>query len=133
MANSFAPSPKYALPRSYVGGIIISDLIVAAEFVGDEIIATVVDPFTYYHHFAIEPRFRAWSSNCYTLDFIVTDVYYTVPGVPGRGDFGVQIEYFNTLDFPTPAIILRLIGVETNRIYVPLPPSPADYWLNNGR
>lgn len=89
-------------------------------------------PFLYYNVFVINPLVIPWSSNTYTLDYMLIDNYSVVPPSTSHDPFTVTVEYL-TPYFDLPGrILIRLLGYDNQRAFFPIPPSPADYWMNKG-
>lgn len=132
-AVAWNPGPRFALPRSYVVGF---------TYVSDADFAFMTDNFIFSGFVAI-PGFLAtkilfanfipWSSNRYTLDFLVEASFYTPDGGTTIIDSTCGVEYYNPP--ATNEFRIRIVDLPggANTYNFALPPSPADYWPISGQ
>jgi hypothetical protein len=130
--QTFSQGAKYAVPRQYLSGIEIGNTWTGISMTDNVITLFGTSPFLYYNIFIIRPNVVTWSSNRYTLDYILEDHYSVVPPSTSHDPFYVRTEYLGPSDGKPPRVLIRLLGYDAQRQYFPLPPSPADYWMNNG-
>jgi len=123
-----SPSPKFAFPRSYVlnlaftaGGWPMTQ--------ADNVFTLVVgSPVVYTEVLELYPNFFEWSSNRYTLDYIVKSIGYFTPGGP-LSPAGVGVNWFPNDDPPTPSILFDFVATGSPLRRFSLPPAPPDYWM----
>jgi hypothetical protein len=130
--QNFTQSPKFAIPRQYLGGIEVGNTWDGISMTGNVITLFGHAPFLYYNIFVIRTNVVAWSSNRYTLDYVLEDHWSNVPPSPSHDPFYVTTEYLGAGAGLPGRVLLRLPGYDIQRAFFPLPPSPADYWMNNG-
>jgi hypothetical protein len=127
-AANYAPSAKFAFPRSYVRGFCVRVNAPVTFTTNKAIFFDAGNPNIRYT-IETDIRFYNWSSNRYTLDFIITESYYqTLPNVaktavPYRVTWiispvnkSVYLEYL-----PYSAAFIP-------RYYTDYPPAPPSYW-----
>lgn len=130
--QNFTQSPKFSIPRPYMEGIEIGNTWTSIVMVDNVITLTGFAGFTYRNIFVIRPNVMTWTSNNYSLDYILEDHWGDLPPDPTHLPFYVTTEYIGAdADFPG-RVILRLPGSDTQRAFFPLPPSPSSYWMNRG-
>jgi hypothetical protein len=101
---------------------------VAWTLVGDEIQFTYT-PIPLYRAFLhFKTPFWAWSSNVYSLDWIVDYAYQTF--FPGDTETSFYLALGYGYDSAVRRHVLEVRGVSPAVVsYLPLPPSPTDYWM----
>jgi hypothetical protein len=78
----------------------------------------------------VEPRFWAWSSNRYTLDFVITESYYTEFGVPPQYPVPFLLRYEQLEPNNLPCVSFYPFAAPfTDPHFFVLPSAPEDYWL----
>jgi hypothetical protein len=92
----------------------------------------LIDPPTGYVFWSLtfDPRFWAWSSNRWTLDFVLTEAYYTVPPSPTRIPLPITVSWrmdWNVGLFPV--INIAAFGSGGVFQFHQLDHQPAGYWL----
>lgn len=128
----FTQRPKFAIPRQYLGGIEIGNTWTGISMTGNVITLYGTSPFLYYNVFVIRSNVVTWSSNRYTLDYVLEDHWSNVPPSPSHDPFYVTTEYLGAGSGLPGRVLLRLPGYDAQRAFFPLPPSPPDYWMNRG-
>lgn len=129
--GSYLPQAKFAFPRSYVRGFCVR-VNAPVTFTTNK--AIFFDAGAPTRRFTVETdmRFYNWSSNRYTLDFVITESYYqnlpnltkiavlyTVSWLISPLNRSVYVEYlpFGLAFIP--------------RYYTDYPPAPPGYWKPN--
>lgn len=130
--QNFTQSPKFRIPRQYLPGIEIGNVWDSIAMVGNKITLIGLSPFPYANVFVIRPNVLVWSSNSYSLDYVLEDHWSEVPPGTGHDPFYVTTEYVLASPGMSSHVLFRLPGYDIQRAYFPLPPSPADYWMNRG-
>lgn len=127
--QTIVPQPKFAFPRSYIWGLSIqwTDFYLA----GSIPLIEARRPSDNYHYFTLEidERFYDWNSNRWTLDYFLTDAWYTSPPSPTHIPLPVNIEithwpFFNY----RPTINISPFGLGVDFHALQLPPAPSTYW-----
>ena len=127
--GNYIPQAKFWFPRSYIRGICL-------RFDPGAIIYQDVNRFygydsatpTLYFEVHIDERFVAWSSNSWSLDFIITENWVNAPiNDPTKHafDFALITEY--RLGHGV-YILFAPGGLGTVKHYFDLPPAPTGYW-----
>lgn len=128
-AGTFTPSPNFSFPRSYIVDFYVfrnGNTIV--QTVNKFVVTDAFDP-NLTATFVLHENFLPWSSNGFTLDFIVQESYYqTTPG-------GMQIPLPFNIDFYVSPLTRRSglylgwLGLKINPEHFDLEPQPPGYWL----
>ena len=126
--GTYFPNGKFAFPRSYLSQFILG---INTPVTQDGRTFTFVDGFgTSIYTIRFKAEFWDWSSNRYTLDWIIEDAYYQsypIPGAPVTFPFYFAYYFAPTDDLPS--VIFLPYGVDfPTRFFYPLPPPPPDYW-----
>lgn len=132
MSQEYTQRPGFAIPRQYLGGIEIGNVWDGISMTDNVITLFGTSPHLYYNIFIIAPVVVPWSSNTYTLDYVLADNYSINPPSPSHDDFLVRVEYLGAGSGLPGRVLIRLMGYDVQRAFFPLPPSPADYWMNRG-
>jgi len=128
--TTYVINPKLAAPRSYWEMV---DVVV-----NPGVIVTWTGSAYYYEEFVTggfeqtwlipDPRFYAWSSNRWTLDFIFTDQYSQLNGGPGVYHKPMHLGVgYNPANYRWGVIAAWTVGA-TNHFF-DLPGGPPDYWV----
>lgn len=123
------PTTKFALPRSYIKRLMFPARLALAGSVAGVFIFTepLYPAHTYY--VVVKPNFWVWSSNKWTLDFIVDQAYATINPSPTLIPASVFITYKAPVDSTGAALAIDLFIVEGAYFSVDLPSGTGDYWL----
>lgn len=128
--QNFTQSPKFAIPRQYLGGIEVGNEWTGISMTDNVITLFGTVPHLYYNIFIIRSNVLTWTSNTYTLDYILEDHYSINPPSTSHDPFYVTTEYLGAGAGLPGRVLLRLPGYDHQRAFFPLPPSPTDYWMN---
>lgn len=128
--GSYSPSSKFSIQRSYLHWLAFNIVGYAVTNVANVYTwIWSVDPCV-THTIIFNPNFYAWSSNHYSLDYVVDDYYYqlTCSGAKTRPGFSIYY-YPNSLRTGL-ALEFRYVGVDFgSHVYMPLPPQIGTYWV----
>lgn len=130
-AGGFLPRPKFAFSRPYVAGILFSfDAGSSVVFSGDS--ADFVDPSgTVHGRVSIEPVAHVWTSNAYTLDFMIVESWYAFAPFTTQIPLPFLLEWFPHPVTGTPWMRYSPFSTAGNSEFKwVFPPSPTGYWLN---
>lgn len=126
---TFIPSDKSNFPRSYITKLVLSDEPGPLSLVDNILTLTILVPFTYYHVFELLPEFIPWSSNVYSLSFLIQDYYYIVPPSPTHNPFGATVTFLADKDEGFFKIKIEVPGSSLVHQDVALAGAPGGYWL----
>lgn len=127
---SFPAGEQSNFPRSYIHTF-------ALQWTGDQTPVSLGNPFVYEEHtfggYRVHVKFKdvfyTWSSNVYSLDFIIEDLWAELPvtHTPINAGTVVMGVGSNAVDgWGIATSFAPQLGAYTQHI---LPPPPANYWL----
>jgi hypothetical protein len=127
--GTFTPNGRFSVPRSFINDIVVyhnGDTIVqvANSFT---IHAPFPDPTIGF--FRLDNRFWGWSSNYWTLDYIITDCWYKLGGVGAEIPMPFQLHYYNEPTTGRTGLSFGWFSAESDPHPHPLPSAPLNYWL----
>lgn len=130
MAVTFNPSAKYAFPRSYIRGI-------QPNLVSTWFVELTSNPITLRFNGAggfwqriqiwVRPEFWDWSSNTYTLDYIITRIN-TFTSTGSANEITTYAIFLSSGCNATNLYFRVVIPGFTRLAQVNLPPAPPSYW-----
>jgi hypothetical protein len=123
-----SPNGRFAFNRGYVKALAVRAGGWPVTVDVTTVSIAVGSPLIYTNYIQFEPNFWAWSSNTYTLDWVVAACWYVVPGgTPAPATWGVN--WFANVPPPYPvALDLDPIATDLPYTWVDLPPAPPGYW-----
>ncbi len=125
---SFVPRGKFNFPRSYVNHIKIHTNHVNVPSYADGLITWVHSPLDAVTGYTkIKDVFIPWTSNTYSLDFLVEWWYYVIAPSPTEFEWGGELSFAYDALINDNCLIVATEAADTD-YYFPLPPSPTDYW-----
>lgn len=128
--GTFIPGPKFFFNRSYVYQFDIASY-------GDTVTQTGAR-FTIHDTLGgtptvaiinIDNRFYGWSSNGWSLDFIVTDFFALINGNPPQIPLDFTLSYVISSINKRPALQFEWSTGSPLFVHFPLPSQPLNYWL----
>jgi hypothetical protein len=125
----FVPNGRFTAPRSYFGAFILN---VTAPVSQSENVVEFTDPGNpnVHFHIKIDRRFWDWSSNSWTLDWLIEESYYYVLPDPTHIAMPFSLSYFIWPAGVVPSVVFQPFGINFLDYHVfPLPPAPATYWM----
>ena len=125
----YSPQAKFWFKRSYIRGISLEvtalDIAIAANVITFRNNATPNQFFT----IVIDSRIFAWTSNSYSLDFVVEESYYQ----NGAGGTQLPMDFALSYFFPephAPYLNFQPFGLSfPDKTFFDLPLAPSGYWL----
>lgn len=120
---------RFAFPRSYIKGILVSDQAPNIVRVGN-FIHTIIDASVGYGiWYEVYGNFWDWNSNRYTLDFPVIDCWweYGFNGIHHPQAYATNWTYFGSP--PLPYFEIANPFIQTDHVVLPLESAPEDYWI----
>lgn len=127
--GTFVPTARFSFPRSFINELVLYRNLDAVTFIGNvfTIYAPPPDPTT--ATIKILPAFIAWSSNGYTLDYLVTECYYQL--TPGGTENPMPFDVVFHVN-PTNGhnqLVIGWFGLHADPETFPLESAPSSYWL----
>jgi hypothetical protein len=127
--GSYSPSPRFAFPRSYIRGIAVN--VTANDVALTDNIVTFSDPSNpnVTFQFRIWSHVYAWTTNRYTLDFVIDESFYKVAPSPTENPMPFSLTYYQ----PEPGMTylafqpFGIIFPDTH--FFDLPTNITNYWL----
>lgn len=127
--GTYHPGGQFAFPRSYLAGVwfqfnagssvVWTDNFAAVTDVGGVVTAGI----------EIAPEAFVWSSNCYTLDFLITQSWYKVAPSPTEIPLPFALTWFIDPDTTWPYVVYQpFSAIGTGDFKHTLPSTPDDYW-----
>jgi len=125
---SSSPNKRFALTRSYVRGIQIQDEGTTITQVGSETWSNIPGIPGYRIVYEIRPAVLPWSSNRYTLDFVILNCWWRTNAQPQIHPQTYSVDYVIDSVDKLPYIRIRnpsVVGIK--KLFVN-PPAPPGYW-----
>lgn len=126
--GAFYPSGRFVTPRSYVAKIVNHSAGFTLTQAANVFTLDFRPTYPSVYHWTFHPNFWAWSSNCWSLDHIITESYYVQTPDPTQiplnfglywvryaPDFLPQIQFAPNLSTVMP-------------VTASFPSYPLDYW-----
>lgn len=128
-AGIFVPSPKFAIPRPYLRGIWLSfdtPAIVnwtdnSVDF-ADSAVPVVRGRITF------APNFWVWSSNRYTLDYVVIESWYAFAPFTTEIPLPFALTWYYDVNLSTYLVYNPFSAVGTGAFKHDMPAAPPTYW-----
>lgn len=123
------PSDKFSFTRSYVAQLVIQGDTGDIDQAGDTFTMWIDRSIGYGITYILNDFIQPWSSNGYTLDFVVYDCWWHAffDGVHHPQAFTVNYWWRGTPIRPVLSIIQPAGGVVET--FIDIPGAPPDYWL----
>lgn len=128
MAGFYTPSAKFAFPRSYAYQIYVEDQAPTITRVGDYIHTDISSVIGYGIWYKIRPQMWNWSSNRYTLDFVVETCWWEAffDGIHHDQDYVVALAPRGTS--PLMSIVISNPYIQTDFVPFAIAQAPSTYW-----
>lgn len=127
---SYVPSGRFNFPRSYIYDIrVYVQHTVSHAYFADNIITVDYTPVpAFLATIKLRRNVYDWSSNCYTLDYLIEENWYVISAGGTEFVLPLQVGYASAVQSIRPAVNIVLdLGVD---IYTQtLPSQPSSYWL----
>lgn len=129
----YTPFAKAAHIRSYIRDFYVGYAANQAITLTGNVIHIHYVSGAYFQdtYITLEPRWVPWSSNCYTLDFVVIDEYTDIMGAPTHSHSNYVMSQGIAGQTLLPYVAISYVG-GTGYLSVPLPSAPPGYWLPLG-
>lgn len=126
-ALGYIPQGQFAFPRSYCQGIQIRHDLMPPAWAGNGVDFWIAGPPDALCQVHFKTNFFAWSSNRYTLDYVVESAYYRYPPAPAIFDLPYYLVWVTPDDFHAPAILFDVTYGGTYTTHA-LPAAPGGWW-----
>lgn len=124
-----SPSPKFALPRSYITQLVIGTHGYDCTKTGNVFTCNSTYTPGQVEGYEIAPYVWPWSSNKYTLDYIVIDSWWTNTAEPWHHPNYYSLTYQWRGDPGKPVLYIFNPFLHPNDFVFDLPDAPSGYWL----
>lgn len=128
-AGTFVPQGQFNFPRSYVAGVWLSfDTGSLVSWFTNRV--TFLDPsHTVFGTILFAPEFWDWSSNVYSMDFLILESWYSFPPSPVEIPLPFRLIYYlDPLDNVPYFVYQPFSAIGTGAFKHLLPPAPPTYW-----
>lgn len=123
------PQNQFNFPRSYVKKLrVITNHVNSVSYTDGVITWGHVPPDAVDGQTVLKPNFVVWSSNVYSLDYLVQAWWYRINPDPTKIEWGGEcnfvydpIQKCNVIEIAT--------ALADTTYYFDLPPAPPTYWL----
>lgn len=125
----YQPQARFEFNRAYVPHFVVTTGGWPYSFTGFTFRLDVGSPLIFSDFIVFNPKFVVWSSNSYTLDYIVDEVYYTVPGNPTHNPATDVLAWAYHPPGTVTTLFFDLLAVGAPFRKIALPPQPLNWWL----
>lgn len=127
---TYIPRGKYYFPRSYVTMLKVHTNHVNIPSYADGLITWVHSPLDSVTGYTkLKDNFIAWSSNTYTLDYLVEWWYFTIAPSPTEYEWGGELSVSWDDTVKRTCLVVATVAADTD-YYFPLPSPTGPYWTN---
>ncbi len=125
---SYVPGGKFWFPRSYFTLLKVHTNHVNSVTYADGLITWGhVPPDAVIGYTKIRDQIIPWTSNTYSLDFVVEWWYYMILPSPTEYEWGGEVSYAFDPVVKQQCLIIATEAGDTD-YYFEVPPAPPDYW-----
>jgi hypothetical protein len=125
---TYYPSHDFNFNRGYVTEIALQHDGDWTIVWTDNVAVLTYQPFYVVLTLTINPKVFEWSSNVYSLDYVVERDFYIFPPDPVEHDMPIAVAWTVQPGHYRPLIAINPVNAGTNLYYHTLPPAPDDYW-----
>jgi len=127
-ALTYAPSPNFVLQRSYFDDVRWDAESHLGFTQSGSLFTLTYSPLPLYRAYVkFDDRFWNWSSNTYTLDFIIEYCYEQLSPSDPETDAGLTVALEFDTNIKRFAVVLRTVSPSVNHYY-DLPARNQPYW-----
>lgn len=124
------PSQHFAMPRSYLWGISLKWAASNFYWTDNQVLVWDLTNTTFYFGLIFKPEFWAWSSNRWTVDYVLSQAWYVNPNPVLGTPLDAYVSFFGTLN-PNGAVLeISPFGLGSVQFPHALPPIDRPYWAN---
>jgi hypothetical protein len=125
---TFVPGGQFNFPRSYVTKLKVSTNHVNVPSYADGLITWVHSPLdAVIAYTKLKDAFLPWSSNTYSLDWLVEYWYYQILPSPVEFEWGGSVRYAFDVTNECACVVIATEAADTDYFY-DLAPAPTGYW-----
>lgn len=125
---SFVPGAKFAFPRSYYYQIYCEDQSPNISRFLDYIHVDIDPTIGYGIWYKIRPQFWNWSSNRYTLDFVLEDVWWEANFDGVHHPQAAVVQFGSRGNPPIASLIISNPFIQTDFVALDVQQAPPTYW-----
>lgn len=122
------PSPRFTMPRSYIQGIVIPLQGQSYTWDGLDLRVAVGSPVVFWFNVKFNHHFMPWTSNVYTLDYIVDEVSYDVNGGPFHNPYTASMTWGYHAPYHGASLFFDFLILLGGNVPFTLAPPPPHYW-----
>lgn len=122
------PSNNFAFNRGYLRGIAITSGGWPTTLVDNLITVTVGMPVIYRNYVLLEDYIVPFSSNAYTLNYVVKEAYFILDGSTTKNPASDNLTWRVVSDPPTPTLYIDLLATGLPLSILPVQAPPSNYW-----
>lgn len=123
------PANQFNFPRSYVTKLkVFTNHVNSVNYSGGLITWGHIPPDAVDGQTKLKDNFIAWSSNVYSLDYLVEWWWFRINPDPTKIEWGGECNFKWDATLKTNVIEIATAAADTV-YYYDLPPSPPSYWL----
>jgi len=126
---SCLPSARFAFPRSYINELCIARYGDTVTQAANIFTIHAVPPDPTVVKLVMRGNVFVWSSNRVTLDYVFSEAYVLIGGVPPQIPFSFTLRYGNSPLTMRPSLILDWFTGTPDYQAFPLPSASPGYWL----
>lgn len=122
------PQNKFYFPRSYVTKLkVLTNHVNSVMYADGEITWGHVPPDAVTGLTKLKANFVTWSSNVYSLDYLVEEWWYRIAPDPTKIEWGGECNWIWDGTVKANCIEIATTAADTT-YYFDLPPAPPTYW-----
>jgi hypothetical protein len=128
-AGTFRPNARFAFPRSFHRGIVFDIAGYSVTHIANTYHWTKLTDPNEVWTIRLDPRYYIWSSNRWTLDFIVIDFFYEVAPDPTQHAQPFVLEDWVYAAKKSPYLLFKWADVDFGEFHhIDFPSAPPGYW-----
>lgn len=128
MTVTLLPNGEFAFPRSYIEGLWVRHSPGVVTWDGEQLTFIIAGPPDALVKVNFDARFNNWSSNRWTLGFVVLNGTYEYPPAPPVYDLPFYAQYMTPTGKTRGHILIdAMYGTVYSQVL--LEGAPSDYWL----
>lgn len=128
-AVGFSPHARFFFPRPYVNRWVVYGDWPSGTFEDNTHIGRSLDASDWYFYVIMKENVWDWSSNMYSLDYILEDAYATSIPLGITVPLNMEVIWQPNTTEPFPYLQFNRIGATTFNYVTDIPAAPSDYWL----
>ena len=127
---SYVPQSQFRFTRSYITKLKVHTNHVNVPSYADGLITWVHSPLdAVIGYTKLKDNVVAWSSNTYSLDYLVEYWYYVITPSPTEYEWGGELSYSWDDTVKHTCLVVATVAADVD-YYFDIPPAPPDYWTH---